>query len=272
MKRRNASLATAFLLACGGAPSQPAASSPAAPASTEPPSASASPPDTGGAPAAHPCIDGDVNGCASKCDSGELESCVRLARIYSFGGPGVPVDLAKARDLQVRGCDQSYARACYSLAGTFELGRGNPKDPGRAKALYTKAFGLLTKACDASDGESCAILADMYMIGNVAPKDSSKETALRTRATELRRRACDGGDASECFMSGADLLAAKDAAGAAAYLQKGCDAGDADSCRLLGQMYLEGTGVTKDPSKARALFKKACDAGSADACDSGKKR
>ncbi|MBK8257724.1 MAG: sel1 repeat family protein [Polyangiaceae bacterium] len=240
-------------------PSEPAAE-------TEGPSAQPATSGTSAAADVLPCIDDDEAGCTAKCDSGDLESCVRLARIYSFGNANVRTNLPKARALADRACTGGLGKGCYSLATAYELGSGVSKDPQKAQQLTTKAIPLLIAACEGADAESCSILADMHLSGQGMLKDSAKEADLRRRATDLYGRSCEAGDASACFMFGGDMLTAKKFELAARVLEKGCNLGDAGSCSLLGGCYDEGVGVKADPAKAKALWAKACKGGNVASC------
>lgn len=225
------------------APATATEAAPAAPATTAP---------------SLPCLDGDVAGCSTRCDGGDLESCVRLAETYRFGNANARPDKAKAVALLRRACDGKVGKACYWLASTGE--------PSQKAALVARASPLITGDCDRGDAASCEVAADLAMLA----KDGARETALRARAEELYGKACNAGDATACGSYAAHFYATKDYAGAVPMLAKGCDAGDAESCKWLASQYAEGLGVKGDAKRAQALYRRACERGSEAACDKAK--
>ena len=236
-----------LLVGCGSSsaePATPAADEPAAVASATP------------ATKVLPCVHDDEKGCTSQCESGELESCVRLARIYNFGNANVAENTEAARTHYEKACEGGIAKACYWLASSYK--HSKPSDPAKSAELDKKALEGLPAACDGGDGESCQVLSDVYRAGLGVPKDEARAVELEKRAHEHEKRACDAGDASECAAHGGNLVSAKDFTAAAAAFQKGCDGGDGGSCSFLAALYDEGVGVKADPDKARTFFELAC--------------
>jgi len=208
-------------------------------------------------------LEDDESACNERCKASEVESCVRLGRLYQYGNANVQADVARGRAAFARACDAGSAKACFFLGSSLTL---PPKDEANAKSATDQGHAGMPKACDAGDAESCSLLADMYLTGTTVPKDSAKEEALRAQATKLYGEACHRGDGTSCTSFGSDLLIAKQMKEGAEALQIGCDLGDAMSCALLGGCYDEGAGVTADKAKAKGLFEKACKAGSEAAC------
>lgn len=54
---------------------------------------------------------------------------------------------------------------------------------------------------------------------------------------------------------------------AASLYERACGLGNGRSCHRLGELYLDGKGVTADESRARALFEQGCRQDSTAACD-----
>ena len=243
-----------LLLGCGSS-----SAAPAAPAAKE--AAPATTPTT----TVLPCVNDDEKGCTSKCEGGELESCVRLARIYAFGNANVAENTDGARTHYSKACDGGIAKACYWLASSYK--HSKPANPDKAEQLDKQALQGLPAACDGGDGESCQVLADVYRAGLGVSKDEARAVELEKRAHEHAKRACEAGDASECTAHGTNLVSAKDFTKAAAAFQKGCDGGDGGSCSFLAALYDEGAGVKADPDKARTFFELACRRGHEGSCN-----
>ena len=210
-----------------------------------------------------PCPSDDEAACKAACDANDLESCVRLGSIWSFGNANVKADLSKAREVQEKACAGGVAKACYYAGASFEL---RSKEVARGKELRAKGVAGMKAACEADDAESCSIYADLHLTGEGAPKDPAKEEMLRARANFLYGKACDQGDGAGCFMFGGSLVDTKRDAEAVQALTKGCELSDAGSCSLLAGCYDEGVGTKADPAKAAQLFAKGCKLGNEAAC------
>ncbi|RMG19755.1 MAG: sel1 repeat family protein [Deltaproteobacteria bacterium] len=117
---------------------------------------------------------------AEACEAGLLAACSNLGRLLLYGRGG-PADPLRAGELFRRACEAGlpaactnlgvtqarlgneeaaarayevacrarHARACHYLAQRYERGRGVPKDPERAHALYLRA-------CWLGHGPACA--------------------------------------------------------------------------------------------------------------------
>src|SRR6185503_11749610 len=64
-------------------------------------------------------------------------------------GPGVPSDVAMAREWYLKAAAQGHAQAQYQLGMIYNYGRGVPKDAAQAIAWYKKA---------AAQGDASAML------------------------------------------------------------------------------------------------------------------
>ena len=175
------------------------------------------------------------------CADGVAERCVAVGDFYADRMDGLFGEIfdngGTARD--------AYERACKlgNRAGCAGFGR----------ISYTSdALDALDKACDSGSGDkaSCDLLIDR------APE----------RATKLREQQCDAGDNKRCAELGRDLLGGDDPAHGAALLGKACDRGDWPTCFVLGDAFVNATGVAADPARGIALYTKACDHAVDDAC------
>jgi TPR repeat protein len=171
-------------------------------------------------------------------------------------GKGVPKDPARAVALYEQACDGDDARGCSRLAYAYAHGRGAAVDEARAVALYRRSIALFTPSCDKGDAQDCDGLGIQFVKGNGVPKDEARALALFTKA-------CDGSSASGCANLGIMYAdgegVPKDAARALALYTKACDGGDALGCSNLGMFYKHGEGVPKDEARALVLYTKACD-------------
>lgn len=85
------------------------------------------------------------------CDLGSGDGCATLAGMYYNGNLGVPLDLAKAHQLAVAGCQADNAIACMVL-GTMQLsGRGAEKDSAAGQATFAKACAIEPLTCSKID-------------------------------------------------------------------------------------------------------------------------
>jgi TPR repeat protein len=70
------------------------------------------------------------------CDGGVMPGCTKLGMTYDFSDD---TDYNKSVSLYQKACDGGDMWGCNNLAGSFESGRGEPKDRSRAMDLYQKA-------------------------------------------------------------------------------------------------------------------------------------
>lgn len=212
------------------------------------------------ADATHLCRPDDVADCRAQCERGDAGSCSRMGYYHQIG-KGVPKDLGKAASLYQTACDKGWPVGCASLGALYVLGEGVGRDPD-------KGIALVQKACEADQPTFCTFLGQALYVGNGVPKDPA-------RAARFLRLGCDGGASGGCFLMG-ELSrkgtggVAKDPQRARSYYRKGCDGGDGLSCFGLAVALDEGIGGAKDQPTAKKLFKKLCDGGLKEACASAK--
>jgi TPR repeat protein len=90
----------------------------------------------------------------SRCDKGDLRSCVNLGLAY-LNGRGVSKDTNAAANLFMVACDGNDPAGCVHLGDLFLTGEGWLKrDPANAAKLYQKA-------CDGGDKLGCTKLAQL---------------------------------------------------------------------------------------------------------------
>ena len=70
------------------------------------------------------------------CDGGVMSGCTRLGMTYNFGND---TDYNKSASLYQKACDGGDMGGFNNLAGSYESGRGEPKDHSQALTLYQKA-------------------------------------------------------------------------------------------------------------------------------------
>lgn len=103
------------------------------------------------------------------------------------------LDAPPVAELEKR-CALRQARGCLASARAFELGRGVPADPAKARLYRSLAVSLLDERCLSRDPESCSDLAELYSIGAGVVKNEATASALTERAREL----CKGKTTSFC--------------------------------------------------------------------------
>lgn len=192
----------------------------------------------------------------SDCDSGDADTCYKLA-LYYMDGKQVAKDDVKVAANFAKACDGGILRACTFLGYQYSNGLGVAKDKAKSAALYEKA-------CRPLEPVACLNLGLQYANGEGVAKDQA-------RAANLFKIACNMDDATACgnlailTMKGEGVP--KDDSGAAALAQKACAGGYASSCTGVGYRYLFGDGVPKDEHKAVAMFEKACSEKDGAGCD-----
>lgn len=103
------------------------------------------------------------------------------------------LDAAPVAELERR-CALRQARGCLASARAFELGRGVPADPTKARLYRSLAVSLLDERCLGRDPESCSDLAELYSTGAGVVKNEATAGALTERTREL----CKGKTTSFC--------------------------------------------------------------------------
>lgn len=202
---------------------------------------------------------------------GLLGACARPPRA-PLEGLG-PIDAERLRWLEgderlaftlAHGCESDDPIACEKLGSLYFVGRGVPKHPFHALALWTYA-------CEKGVGVACEQAGAELVSGATIPRDLEKAVALYDMG-------CASGRATSCTRTGELLsggLLATDAAAseltpaprrAARAFKRGCDRGDAAGCHALALVLLEGRGVTQDPRAGLELLERACEKEHATSC------
>ena len=234
-------LSVVALVACGGSTPPPAAPTSADASATVAPSKVVS------------CIDSNEKDCMTKCDAGDMESCVRIAETIRFGNALIAADAARGFALLKRACDKNVGKACYWLAD---------QDKATKQAAIDRARPLVLEDCKRGDAASCQIAGDLAMMGN----QEAEQKKFEARSNELYAKACNDGDYNGCGMAIGPFYDKKDWAGGLPFVTKGCEHDDPESCKWLAGQYSDGLGVPKDPKRGRELYQKACRLGSDASC------
>jgi TPR repeat protein len=167
-----------------------------------------------------------------------------------------PELLPEAQERLASSCRQGEARECSILGVMHELGRGAPRDPSRAAALYERA-------CRLGSARGCVNLGALYLVGGSVPQSAAQ-------AAGLFDLACRAGSAEACFRlgelheRGEGVPQAPELA--AALFGRSCVSGHAVACSELGAMHERGHGVARDGRLAKQLYALACRRGDATGC------
>jgi len=97
------------------------------------------------------------------CNSLEGYACYELGNLY-YDGKGVTKDLAEARKLFEKACQEDYGPGCTNLGYSMETGEGGPKDQAAARTNYEKA-------CKLGDGWGCTNLGVLWDEGRGGSQD-----------------------------------------------------------------------------------------------------
>jgi len=158
-------------------------------------------------------------------------------------------------------CEAGEAGACTRLGREALTGMGleDGPDPAAARAFFQRA-------CDGGDGEGCARHALSTLLGEGVARDEDAGRAALRAACERTPRAACGLAAAGLAEDARRQKTPGEAEWVALFAQEGCHAGDGFACRLLGDVFLEGRGLSADSGKAFSLYARACEAGDGEAC------
>ena len=177
----------------------------------------------GAPPPGNPTAPPDYAKLRAQCDGGQADGCRRLAAAIVTKQPGAPTDMAVARSLYTRACDElNDADGCVALAGAYRRGAFSDagKDVGRA-GMYAE------RACNLAPDTACILFAEMVLVGEGVPADIE-------RARAMLDRGCDKNQLVSCAAMHALLragrLETRNGRGASFYLDKFCASGFADLC------------------------------------------
>ena len=145
------------------------------------------------------------------CDSGDGQSCYRVAAMYEQG-IAVEKDLAQAATHYEKACTLGAAAACYDRAVFAYDGTGEERDPGAAARYFERA-------CELGEIPACLSAGLMHVNDQDLPVDAGL-------GLPLLKRACEGGMAEGCHMVTIVYLGgsgiAQDKQAALNYARKGC--------------------------------------------------
>jgi TPR repeat protein len=140
--------------------------------------------------AANPCRYGEVGRCIERCETGDAQACNSVGVTFEWGPPEWG-DGHIAQRFYSRACDASYAPGCTNLAWLYSLGRGVPRDPSQALALFTRAYEYSRLACRRGDMSGCMMAGEMIMQGRGVDQDDRAALAYFEQA-------CAAGDRKGC--------------------------------------------------------------------------
>jgi TPR repeat protein/Na+-translocating ferredoxin:NAD+ oxidoreductase RnfD subunit len=178
---------------------------------------------------------------ARACELGNINGCANVAIQFLFlGERRSDADVARALDQLEAACGREADWSiCFLVGVAYETGRGRPRDPDRAIALYER--------CGAGNLYAAKALARIALSTDVAMSNPpGGESVAATNGTSAD--------------AGYDLIAV------AAVLRAAVTRGDPEACWYLAYMHEAGRGVPRDPQAARRLVEAACQFGFDGAC------
>ncbi len=153
------------------------------------------------------------------CRAGEAFGCYAEG-LLAFLGKGEPKNFGRAAPLFRRGCEDGYLGACAAYAYTLDFGKGVKRDSRAASEL-------LARTCSSGLGEACDHLGVLYWSGRGVGRDHE-------RANALFDDACKHGSARGCAHEAQAAYTRGDKARARSLLEVSCAADDAVGCMFLG--------------------------------------
>lgn len=193
-------------------------------------------------------VDPMANQAIRACRAGDLSSCTELghALYYGRGAPKTP-DAAAA--LFKHACDAGSLAGCSFLGVAHRTGVGANLDYAEAKRLFTRS-------CSGGFPSACAGLGEIYQRGLSVPPDPDK-------AFSNFDQACRGGDQMGCYAVGSSYLSGLgvpiDLSKSISYFEGACRGGLPQACNDLGYMNQKGIGMNADPTRAQMFYEQACD-------------
>jgi hypothetical protein len=194
-------------------------------------------------------------GLAHGCEADDAIACEKLGSLY-FVGRGVPKHPFHAIALWTYACEEGVGIACEQAAVQLVSGGRIPRDLDRAVALYDTG-------CSHGRGSACTAVGELFTGGRVL-------TPAPRRAARAFKRGCERGDAAGCHALALALLEGRgvshDAQQGVALLERACTDEHATSCRQLATLHGEGLFVKADAAVALAYERRACVAGHGPSC------
>lgn len=225
------------------------------------------------------------------CDGSEPLGCAQLAIIYA-GSLGVPKDHTKTAIYADRACTLKNQLGCALLGLVYAEGvAGYAKDTNRAEKLLDDACWKDAKFSEKPDAGSRVACPALVKLTGEPACVTHTIAAADASGVEIRRHCYDEKQgwattvkqdapvatvaappvdqlsrANIAVNAGNAAYAAKDYTTAAARYAEGCDYGSVSACGVLGEMYVNGTGVSRNGARAAAPLAKACDGGITASC------
>ena len=213
-----------------------------------------------------------VHFLAKAAAQGDVKALINLARCYSKGLGGLPVDFNKACEMYGAAAKTGHPMAQYALAVNYYKGRGVAQDVERAVDLYLKA---------AAQGNAAAQhnIASLYLHGEGVERDLQEAERWATEAhgrglsaaaallRQIRsaRDPEEGLTCAELYLRGVRLMQGGQYEEAAKTFTRAAEAGFAPAQYALGQCYWNGQGVGASREQTEAWMRRAAEAGYADA-------
>ncbi len=186
----------------------------------------------------------------NKCNGGDADGCVSLAKIYR-GGYGISEDHNKEIFFLQKACEID-GRTCSELAKMYE-----DKDPQKSHLLYTEA-------CNKGDTYACDHLGN-----KLKDSDLRQSSEFFQKAFSIRKEKCNRGDALSCVDLGYMYIngdgVEKNIKEAFSLWEKACNKlKNMIGCFVLALHYELDK---RDIQKALLFYKKACDLGDYASCE-----
>ncbi|GEM_PF-2699200 len=174
-----------------------------------------------------------------------------LANSYYWGFTQNYVQAAK---WYTKAAELGDAKAQSMLASMYKKGEGVPKNEGKAKALYEKAFKQTLSAVQQGNKYEELSLAGMYRFGEGVEKNL-EESVKWYRTVAERGDVRAQATLASMYVIGSEIP--RNDNKAFKWYSKAAEQGDEVAQTNLGQMYALGIGVKQDNKKAIALWKEA---------------
>jgi TPR repeat protein len=176
----------------------------------------------------------------TKAETGDASAQRDLAHLYLFGGYGVPLDYAQAKNWYTKAAEQGDAQAQVGLGILYGEGHGVPQD-------WTQAAAWVRKAADQQYAMGQYTLGAMYEKGQGVPQDYAE-------AATWYRKAAEQGHAEAQYNLGFAYDhgqgVPQDSAQAAMWFRNAAEQGFAPAQCHLGQAHARGEGVSRDSVRA----------------------
>jgi TPR repeat protein len=201
---------------------------------------------------------------AHGCEADDPFACEKLGSLY-FVGRGVPKHPFHALALWTYACEKGVGVACEQAGAELVSGAKVPRDLERAVQLYDTG-------CAHQRASACTRAGELWSGGLLQPGAAVQSglTPAPRRAARAFRRGCDRGDPAGCHALALALLEGRgvtqDAKSGIALLERACTSEHATSCRQLATLHGEGLFLKRDGALARTYQQRACEVGDGGSC------